>query len=179
MCRKLGWFGLAILLLAALAFPVLAEGGARLTEQGEMATQQLDLLTVPVMEGEGWKSADVAGYALYREKHADGCIYIQEMEKPEELGYTAGKDAASDFYQKVLSQLKYYFPGERTRYEVFDLGEGYTITRDYVTSDQTRRHGGRNPVCPGDTGIPDDLQYLSRIGDRRAGCGTDEPGRAD
>ena len=126
MCRKLGWFGLAILLLAALAFPVLAEGGARLTEQGEMATQQLDLLTVPVMEGEGWKSADVAGYALYREKHADGCIYIQEMEKPEELGYTAGKDAASDFYQKVLSQLKYYFPGERTRYEVFDLGEGYT-----------------------------------------------------
>jgi hypothetical protein len=106
MCRKLGWFGLAILLLAALAFPVLAEGGARLTEQGEMATQQLDLLTVPVMEGEGWKSADVAGYALYREKHADGCIYIQEMEKPEELGYTAGKDICHGKEDLPLHELQ-------------------------------------------------------------------------
>ena len=124
MNRKLGWFCLAVLLAAVFIFPAFAEGGIRLTEQGELSSSSQGVLTVPLVSGEGWISADVSGYSLYQEKHQDRYLYIQEVKEPKELGYTAGREQATDFYQKVISQLKYNYPGERTRYEIFDLGEG-------------------------------------------------------
>ena len=126
MRRRLGWFCLIMLLTAAFVCSAQAEEGTRLTEQGEAATVKQGLLTVPVIAGTGWEPADVSGLAVYQEKHENGYLYIQEVETPEELGYTADRDRATEFYQKVISQLNYYYPGERTRYEIYDLGEGQT-----------------------------------------------------